>query len=86
MIWENRVERLSILGLLFVAGWISCQWNRHLTSLWVQRAHLEVQVRRTQSACELSRRAAIRVMLREQDLTGRTPDWSQIKACPKTEN
>ena len=83
MMWERRADRTSYLGMMFVAGWIACQMYYNLAGLWTQRNALQKEVATVENTCQDLRRIAILHMIEQQD-EGLTPDWSQIKPCPKT--
>lgn len=96
MVWEKRADRLSILGVVFVAGYIAAMAANHVKDLWSDHGKLEVMQRKVVPAlvaranCE-KRRAETNERVAHEAILGATIDPDNIpttdeiqsKECPK---
>lgn len=74
MNWENLADRISMLGMAIVAGWILCSGYYRITHLWRQQDRLEHCV---QAAVPVAKQAITAAKTDEVPV----PDPARLKPC-----
>lgn len=87
MMLESRADTVSMLGMVFVAGWISCSAYYAIPHLWQKQAQLiqvqtkEVPKLKAIAGCQ-SLRAKIATTEAVKSENGADVDLREIPNCP----
>jgi hypothetical protein len=93
MIWERRADMVSIVGVAFVVGWLSCGGYYSITKLWaVEDRFVAVETREVpalktqvrQANCDKNRLvdlAAQGIVASQTDAVA-APKWEDLHGCP----
>ncbi len=80
---ERGLDRVSVLGALFVAGWLSCSAYYAIPHLWRTQAQLVSQVKCEDRRGNLTAQIAKKAIVAAQTDSGRIPTQKAIpKDCP----